>query len=164
MLRAKVMSPDNIVPFPTETPRKRVPIDFIDLELAMDDWHLNHFSYLDTETGEVIFISEFDPDEEMEELKEVIEADESGRYRDIPRADSGEDYRDMLDWAAALDDGALHDELWDALERNHPFRRFRESSKIIRPSRRSGICSSVFASFNAPSSGLSPRGLRRRRC
>jgi len=120
------MFADRSPELPADLAKKPVPIDWCDLELAMDDWQLDHFWYLDTETGEAIFISEFYADDDMDEMKESIENDESGRYLDIPRADPGKDYRDMLDWAAAVESQRLHDELWEALDRNHPFRRFRE--------------------------------------
>ena len=116
---------DDVVPIPAPRPRRTVPIDFTDLEMALEDSQLDHFWYLDTETGDVIFISEFYGDEESDALKELIDNDESGRYIDIPRAESGEDYRDMADWTATVESDRLRDDLWEALEGHRPFRHFR---------------------------------------
>ena len=81
--------------------------------------------YLDTQTGEIVTISEFDDLEEEEETKELIE-DEPERFIAFPEQDSRRGYDDMVDFTNALTNRALQDKLAIALNGRGCFRRFKD--------------------------------------
>ncbi len=103
---------------------KRVKIDWDELEGAFDfaSYEMPHF--LDTETGEIILLS--DGVDDYEELQERIEADTEGRYLEVPVQDSREGYRDMEDFIETVGDSRLHDLLWVAIDGRGAFRRFKD--------------------------------------
>ncbi len=109
-----------------EQPRRTVQVDLEELRFAMEDASFEHRYFLDTETGEVILVSElFDDDEAREQLKRIDEA-EPGRYLQVPRADPHEGYGDMQDFIATVRDERLQELLEVAIQGRGAFRRFKE--------------------------------------
>src|SRR6266566_5419482 len=109
-----------------EQPRRTVQVDLEELRFAMEDASFEHRYFLDTETGEVILVSEsFDDDEAREQLKRIDEA-EPGRYLHVPRADPHEGYGDMQDFIATVRDERLQELLEVAIQGRGAFRRFKE--------------------------------------
>jgi hypothetical protein len=108
---------------------KKVLLDFADLGMALDDHDRVFASFLDTETGEVVWYSEYDPEDEEEEaeLRERIEADKEGRYLGLEPIPSHDGFRFMEDFVDTLPDGPARDALFDALDRPRPFRRFKDA-------------------------------------
>ena len=85
-----------------------------------------HQYFLETETGEVILVSEMLDDEEAQrQLAEIDEA-EPGRYLQLPRADSREGYDDMQDFIDTVSDEHLQELLNVAIQGRGAFRRFRD--------------------------------------
>ncbi len=78
------------------TGKIKVNADMQQICYAFEDSSGDHRYYLDLETGEVIFISDYymEPDE-REELDEKVEEGYGERYISIPNADSHEGYEDM---------------------------------------------------------------------
>jgi hypothetical protein len=71
-----------------EQPRRKVRVDVEELRFAFENASYEHRYFLDTETGDVILVSEmFDDEETQRQLTEIDEA-EPGRYLQVPRADS----------------------------------------------------------------------------
>src|SRR5574341_418303 len=98
-----------------------------ELYYAFEDSSGDHRYYLDLETGEVIFISEYYMDtEEKEELEEKIDEGIGGRYIFIPGADSHEGYEDMVGFMETVKDANLKDKLCIALSGKGAFRRFKD--------------------------------------
>src|SRR5215216_3172459 len=92
----------------------------------MEDASYEHRYFLDTETGDVILVSEmFDQEEAGRQLAEIDEA-QPGRYLQVPRADSREGYDDMQDFIATVSDGHLQELLGVAIEGRGAFRRFKD--------------------------------------
>lgn len=58
------------------------------------------------------------------------EIDESGRYIQVPSADSSESYRDMEDFVETVRGARARDALWNALQGQSPFRRFRDALSL----------------------------------
>lgn len=83
--------------------------------------------YLDRETGEVIGLNEYDAIEEEKEIRERIDADETGRFVGIEKMESHAAFRIMAHFVDLLPDGRAADDFDDALAGNRPFRRFRET-------------------------------------
>lgn len=81
--------------------------------------------YLDTQTGEIVTISEFDDLEEEGKTKELIE-DEPERFIAFPEQDSRRGYDDMVDFTNALTNRELQDKLAIALNGQGCFRRFKD--------------------------------------
>lgn len=105
---------------------KNLKIDMGDLCMAMDDASYEHQYYLDLQTGELIFLSEYAMDmSELEQLREQIDEDQD-RYEAVPRADSRESYRDMEDFINTLTDTRLRDQLEAAIRGRGAFRRFKD--------------------------------------
>jgi hypothetical protein len=81
--------------------------------------------YLDLETGEILFLSEYMDDEETEKLRERVD-DAPDRYEPIPKAESREGYEDMRDFIASVDDEHLAELLEVAINGKGAFRRFKD--------------------------------------
>ncbi len=93
----------------------------------MSSWESQ--SFLDTQTGEIIFLS--DPDitgeiEEEEELRQEIDNDIEEKYIEIPTQDSNEGYRGMESFTETVRDKNLQEKLWIALNGKGCFRRFKD--------------------------------------
>lgn len=105
--------------------RKSLKIDLDELCSAREDSSYEHEYYLDLETGEILFLSEYMDDEETGKLKDRIE-EESDRYERIPRAESHEGYEDMEDFIATVKDEHLAELLEVAINSRGAFRRFKD--------------------------------------
>jgi hypothetical protein len=105
--------------------KKQLNIDLDELCEAMEDSSYEHEYYLDLETGEILFVSEYMDDEETEKLRDQIEADYN-RYERIPTAESHEGYEDMADFIATVDNERLAELLEVAINGKGAFRRFKD--------------------------------------
>ena len=100
---------------------KQLSVDFEDLRLALQDHSGEGSWFLNTETGEVVRLSDHDVLDE--ELAEEIEKGES--FLAIPAQDSKAAYRDMRDFIAATEDHRLRGLLDGAFHGKGAFRRFK---------------------------------------
>jgi len=105
--------------------KKALNISLDELCEAMEDSSYENEHFLDLETGEILFISEYMDDEDSEKLKERIEEDFE-RYERIPKAESHEGYQDMVDFIATVDDEHLAELLEVAINGKGAFRRFKD--------------------------------------
>jgi len=105
--------------------KKQLNIDLDELCEAMEDSSYEHEYYLDLETGEILFVSEYMDDEETEKLRCQIEEDYN-RYERIPRAESHEGYEDMADFIATIENRHLAELLEVAVNGKGAFRRFKD--------------------------------------
>jgi hypothetical protein len=104
------------------------PIDMEMLEVAMEDANLTHMYYLNTQTGEVLFLSEDDDMDEQERLTEEIEG--SNDYVRIERIPSSEAYQwmsDFVDEVVAPQDQRAAQKLSTAMRGKGAFRRFKDT-------------------------------------
>ncbi len=100
-------------------------IDLDELCEAMENSSFNDEYFLDLETGDILFISEYTDDEETEKLKDCI-AEDLDRYERIPKAESHEGYQDMVDFIATVEDERLAELLEIAINGKGAFRRFKD--------------------------------------
>jgi hypothetical protein len=112
----------------TPKPTKSLTIKWFDLSAGFEridsDGGLETQTYLDTETGKVLYVcSELD---DCEELEEQIENDQSDRYLAIEPLEPHEEFRFMENFAVAQKNAVVRSRLVDALSRNKPFRRFKD--------------------------------------
>ena len=105
--------------------KKALKIDLDELCSAMADSSYEHEYYLDLETGEILFISDYMDDEETGKLKDQVEED-SDRYERIPEAESHEGYEDMVEFIATVKDEHLVELLEVAINGKGAFRRFKD--------------------------------------
>jgi hypothetical protein len=70
------------------------------VELAMEDSDLTHSYFFNTQTGEVVFLSEYDVSDEREKLVEEIEG--SSHYIPIERIPTHEAYQWMEEFVASI--------------------------------------------------------------
>ena len=105
--------------------KRALKIDLEDLCLAMENSSYDLDYYLDLETGEVIFISDYMDDANLEELKDRID-ENPDRYEPIPKAESSEDYDDMVDFISTVEDEHLIELLEVAIDGKGAFRRFKD--------------------------------------
>jgi hypothetical protein len=105
---------------------KQLKLDMDELCSAMEDSSYEHDYYLDLDTGEIVFLSEYMDDEDNERLNERIE-DEPDRYEKIPKAESHEGYRDMQDFIATIGDEHTAEVLDTAIQGSGAFRRFKDA-------------------------------------
>ena len=105
--------------------KKALKIDLDELCSAMEDSSYEHEYYLDLETGEILFISDYMDDEETGKLKGQVEED-SDRYERIPEAESHEGYEDMVEFIATVKDEHLAELLEVAINGKGAFRRFKD--------------------------------------
>jgi hypothetical protein len=109
-----------------EQPRRKVRAELEELRSAMEDSSYEHRYFLDTETGEVILVSEFfNEDEARQQIAEIDKA-ESGRYLEVPRAESRDGYADMQDFIETVDDEHVQELLDVAIQGRGAFRRFKD--------------------------------------
>jgi hypothetical protein len=126
---------------------RSLPINLDELAEAIDlidSLELHHF--LDTQTGEIVSVSdEFydedaDPDEESEEdadlpdwqepkreLARTIMKDDAGRFQDIPAVDRHESYRLMEEFIGTVQQDRPRDVLSRAIDGKGAFRRFKDA-------------------------------------
>lgn len=105
--------------------KRSMKINLDDLCLAMDNSSYECDYYLDLETGEIIFISDYMDETEVEELREKIDENPE-RYESIPKAESYEGYNDMVDFIATVEDEHLVELLEVAINGKGAFRRFKD--------------------------------------
>ena len=105
--------------------KRALKMDLEDLCLAMENSSYDLDYYLDLETGEVIFISDYMDDANLEELKDRID-ENPDRYEPIPKAESSEDYDDMVDFISTVEDEHLVELLEVAIDGKGAFRRFKD--------------------------------------
>ena len=91
----------------------------------MEDSSYEYEYYLDLETGEILFISDYMDDEETGKLKDQIN-ENPDRYERIPKAESHEGYEDMVDFIATVKDERLVELLEVAINGKGAFRRFKD--------------------------------------
>ena len=105
--------------------KRSMKINLEELCLAMDNSSYECDYYLDLETGEIIFISDYMDDANLEELKNRID-ENPDRYEPIPKAESYEDYDDMVDFISTVEDEHLVELLEVAIDGKGAFRRFKD--------------------------------------
>lgn len=104
--------------------KRLLKIDLDELCNAMEDHSFENDYYLDLETGEILFVSEY-MDYEGIDIENRIE-EEYERFERIPQIESYEAYRDMEDFIATIDDQHLIDLLEVAIQGKGAFRRFKD--------------------------------------
>ncbi|MDY6912733.1 MAG: UPF0158 family protein, partial [Chloroflexota bacterium] len=77
-----------------EQNKRKLKVDLDDICFALEDGSYEHGHFLDLQTGELIFISDYMDSEESERLYNQMD-EYPDRYEPLPRADSHEGYRDM---------------------------------------------------------------------
>ena len=92
---------------------------------AMENSSYENEYYLDLETGEILFLSEYMDDEETEKLRERLD-DDPDRYEPIPKAESHVGYEDMRDFIATVENEHLAELLEVAINGKGAFRRFKD--------------------------------------
>jgi hypothetical protein len=105
--------------------KKALKINLSDLCEAIDNNSLDYEHFLDLETGEILFVSDYMDDEETAGLKDRIE-ENFKRYERIPEAGSNQGYQDMVDFIDTVDDERLVELLEVAIDGKGAFRRFKD--------------------------------------
>jgi hypothetical protein len=105
--------------------KKTLRIDVDELCSAMEDGSYEHNYYLDMKTGEILLISDYMDEGEIEKLSCMIDEDPE-RYKRIPRAEPHVGYEDMEDFIATVEDGHLVELLEVAIAGKGAFRRFKD--------------------------------------
>lgn len=101
---------------------KTLTIDLGMLTYAVEDHSGEHRHYLDSQTGEIILVSDYM--DEREELQEQIDSDPD-RYLWIEPLESHRSFEIMADFVESLPEGAAQDILRRSLQRPKPFRNFK---------------------------------------
>lgn len=101
--------------------KRTLKIDMDGLCSAMDDSSYEHYYYLDLQTGEIVFISDYASEEEVGKLMDEID-ENPDHYKPIPRAESYEGYDDMADFIATVEDERLAELLEAAINGKGAFR------------------------------------------
>lgn len=102
---------------------KKVKLDISELMNTFESGSLELRHYLDLKTGEILLISDFDEDEE---LNDKIEKEYNTRYKSIPHIESHEGYRDMEFFVETVEDTNLKEKLCIAINGKGAFRRFKD--------------------------------------
>jgi Uncharacterised protein family (UPF0158) len=106
--------------------RRAVPIDLDEVGAALDDGSWEHTYYLDTQTGEVLLVSELWDPGEARRQRAAVEAAPMGRYLEVPRSDSRAGYRDLEAFIATVADERVQEVLEVAIQGKGAFRRFKD--------------------------------------
>ena len=105
--------------------RKRLSVDLDQLCYALDDSSYEHSYYLDLETGQLLFISDYMDPEDADRLREQVD-NHPDRYEPLPKADSYEGYQEMEDFIASVEDEHIGQLLEVAIDGKGAFRRFKD--------------------------------------
>jgi len=100
-------------------------IDLDELCFVMEDSSYEHNYYLDLKTGEILLISEYMDDEEIEKLRDKIDENRD-LYERVPKAEPHEGYQDMEDFIATVEDKHVAELLEVAIDGKGAFRRFKD--------------------------------------
>lgn len=105
--------------------KRTLTIELDELCQAMEDNSHENEYYLDLETGEILFLSDYIDDEEAERVRDGLE-DNPDRYEQVPSVDSRKGYEDMEDFIATVEDEHLTELLEVAIDGRGAFRRFKD--------------------------------------
>lgn len=105
--------------------KKLLRVELSELCSAMENSSGEYAYYLDLETGEILFISDYLDDTEAEKLRDDVDENPK-RYKPIAKAQSYEGYHDMEDFIATAEDEHLAKLLEVAIEGKGAFRRFKD--------------------------------------
>ncbi|NGM82453.1 hypothetical protein G5B47_08485 [Paenibacillus sp. 7124] len=84
--------------------------------------------FLNIETGEIVTLNSFDPDDEDKELSEIIDEGFNEVYFRVPSRESHAGYRDMSDFAETVDNEKLRTKLVHVLDGSEKiFRKFKDT-------------------------------------
>lgn len=108
-------------------PRKEVHVDLQELCAAYSHYHAESRHYLDLETGEIIYISEFMDEDRTGELEERIEEGYGECFISIPCESPEEGYRDMMDFIVTVEDEWVREKLIVAVNGRGAFKRFKDA-------------------------------------
>lgn len=99
-------------------------INLDELCLAMENSSYGCDYYLDRETGEIVFISDYMDSAAIDELRKKI-GENPARYEPIPKAEPYEGYDDMVDFITTLRDEHLTELLGVTINGKDASRRFK---------------------------------------
>ena len=119
---------------------RKVEIDWMELDAALQSGSWETRFFLDLETGKVVMVTEEaagyldePPDEELPdwmqhdvEIARQVEEGYGTRYTSIPEADSHEGYRDMERFISTVRNPRLRDRLWRAIAGRGAFRHYKD--------------------------------------
>ncbi len=103
--------------------KQKLKVDFESLIMALESGRDFAEHYFDSESGEVIIVSDCCDDEE--EQRQRIE-DEPDRFLEIPQIQSSKSFRIMEDFMELVEDPAAKKSLERALRGRKPFRAFKD--------------------------------------
>jgi len=93
-----------------------------------DELHTGMQCYLNTKTGELVFVPNEDLIDDVAPWKDAYKKLENNySYQEIERPGSKEQFTIMEDFAIALPDGKFKQELYDILDDEKPFRNFKKA-------------------------------------
>ncbi len=101
---------------------KKIKVDIDDIAMAMNEGDLLNQHYLDTKTGELIFISDYTDEVEGFDYEELEFGD---RYEPVPKLKTFEKYNLRVEFAETRKNDKLHNTLLKALDGKGAFGRFR---------------------------------------
>lgn len=105
--------------------RKPLPVDLVDLCIALEAEAGGLRWFFDTQTGDTILLNaEYEPENHGGVTPQEIEADPV-RFRPVPAADASRAAADMQRFVEGLSDGRLKESLQMALQAPRPEKRFR---------------------------------------
>lgn len=107
-------------------PSKRLKIELSELCWALEDRSGDSSWILDTQTGELLLISDAVGDEHLPIPRSEIEDDDTGRFLWIEPEESREAFRDMEDFVATVPSGHLRELLGVAIAGKGAFARFKD--------------------------------------
>lgn len=105
--------------------RRRIRVDWAELEDAFADGSADHRYYLDRETGAVHFFSSYLDNEDEEEDERAITAEE--RYVLIPHARRLMPSHEIREFVASLDSEDARREIGSSLQSPEGYHRFEEA-------------------------------------
>ena len=104
--------------------RKFLKVNLDELCSAMEDSSEEHAYYLDLQTSEILFSSDYMDEMEAEKLRDVDENPD--RYEPIPNTEFYKGYQDIKDFIATVEDEHLAELFEVAIDGKGAFRRFKD--------------------------------------
>ncbi|MDI6840545.1 MAG: UPF0158 family protein [bacterium] len=93
---------------------------------AIGDYTKTRYYFFNKVSGKILILSEYMSESRKLELREKVKTEHPGEYVPIPTITSRDSYKLMEEFISVVHDDKLKSQLRDAINKDAPFKRFKE--------------------------------------